>query len=213
MAKFEAPPTPAELGRVGPLYRELPEGFGLSRVYFAGGQHPAAWSDLRWYGPTNARFDHHLVDPEGNPRHQDRGIFYAATTFRAALAEVFQDAATIDLRARQPHLALFPLARPLKALDLAGLWPTRTKKASAAIASGDRGLAREWSRAIYEAYPGVEGLWYRSAMDPKAFCVALYERGAACLPAAPEVNRPLASPALFADLRRQAAELEYALLP
>ena len=124
MAKFELPPAPAELGRVRPMYRELPAGFRLCRVYFAGRQHPASWSDLRWYGPTNARFDHHLADLAGNPRHQDRGIFYAATTFRAALA-VFQDAATIDLRARHPNFALFQLARPLKALDLAGLWPTR----------------------------------------------------------------------------------------
>ncbi|MHB8766968.1 MAG: RES family NAD+ phosphorylase [Deferrisomatales bacterium] len=213
MAKFEAPPPPAELGRVRPLYRELPAGCRLCRVYFAGGQHPASWSDLRWHGPTNARLDHHLPDPEGTLRRQDRGVFYAATTFRAALAEVFQDTATIDLRARHPHLAVFQLARPLRTLDLSGLWPTRTRRASAAIASGDRGLARAWSRAIYAAHPDVEGLWYRSAMDPKAFCVALYERGAACLPAAPEVNRPLASPALFADLRRQAAELGYALLP
>ena len=213
MATFEAPPAPADLARVEPLYRDLPAGFRVCRIYFAGGRHPAAWRDLRRYGPTNARFDHHLADPDGSARHQDRGIFYAATTFRSALAEVFQDTATIDLRTRDPHLAVFRLAHPLRALDLTGLWPTRTKRGSAAISAGDRSRARHWSRAIYEAYPDVGALWYRSAMDPKAFCVALYERGSSCLPTAPDVNRPLASPALFADLRRQAAKLGYALLP
>jgi hypothetical protein len=191
---------------VPPDWRVVPAGTALFRVYFRASRHPTPWNAFRFFGPVNARFDHH----EEPPHVQDRGILYAATHPRAALAEVFQAGRLIDVHTDEPWLVGFRLARPVRLLDLLGLWPTRAG-ASVAINSGPRPTARRWARVMYASYPEAQGLWYGSSMAANAPCVALFERAVGALPAAPAFHHALADATLEAFLVRTAAELGYRL--
>ena len=84
--------------------------------------------------------------------------------------------------------------------------------AGRAINSGPHARARAWSRAIYAAYPEVQGLWYCSSMDADEPCLALYERAVGALPAAPSFHAALADPRMRLLLARQAAVLGYVLV-
>ncbi len=66
MAKFPEPPPAAQLAVIPPAHHVLPAGTRCWRIYFRGGPYPTAWNALRGYGPTTARFDHHLLDLTGS---------------------------------------------------------------------------------------------------------------------------------------------------
>jgi hypothetical protein len=70
-----------------------------------GGPHPGRWDLFRNFGPTRARFDHHLADADGHPQVQSLAIQYAALDGIAPLAEAFQDIRVIDRQAGRPWLA------------------------------------------------------------------------------------------------------------
>jgi hypothetical protein len=156
----------------------------------------------------NARFDHH---PPAAKRHRTRAILYASDSGPTSLAEVFQQTRVIDRFADSPALAGFHLTRDLQLLDLTGAWPTRAR-ASMAINSGSRARARAWSRAIYAAYPRVEGLRYASSMNANQPALALYERARSALPAAAALDLPLAARALMTPLAAAAIRFGYALV-
>jgi len=166
--KFPPPPLVEMLRLVQPELRRLPAGTVLWRVYFRGGPHAGRWDLFRDFGPTSARFDHQLPDPEGQPAIQDRAIHYAARDGLTPLAEVFQDTRVIDRQAHQPWLAAYALAAELTLLDLTGVYPTRAG-ASMLISSGSRPRARAWSRAFYAAYPEIQGLYYGSSIPRNRF--------------------------------------------
>jgi hypothetical protein len=126
------------------------------------------------------------------------------------VAEVFQAGRLIDVHADEPWLVGFQLDRPVQLLDLLGLWPTRAG-ASAAINSGPRPMARRWACVIYDTYYEAQGLWYGSSMAASSPRLALFERAADSLPAAPAFHRALADATLEAFLVRSAAELGYRL--
>jgi hypothetical protein len=216
--KFPEPPGADALRRVAPVWRELPAGTLLARVYNQGGPHPTSWNTFRFYGPLDGRFDHHVPPPSA----QARGILYAATLAVTCLAERFQAARTIDPFTAEPWLVVFRLRRSARLLGLTRNWLTQAG-ASMAINSGQRprarrsrartGGAREpWSRTIYEAYPEAEGLWYASSMYANAPAVALYERAKQALPLVPEANRALADAVLQISLENAALDLNYALI-
>ena len=211
MAKLPEPPPVATLRRIPPAVATLPAGTKLWRIYFRGGSYPGAWDQMRDYGPVgSARFDHHL-DP---PRARDRGILYAATgddAIATCVAEVFQDTRLVDTRRNEPWLAAFTLMEDVSLLDLTGKWPTRVR-ASANINSGPRPRCRRWSRAIYDAYPDLNGLYYASSMNGNEPAVALYERASNALPRLPVLNRPLSDAPLLIPLARIVAELGYDLI-
>jgi len=50
-------------------------GTQFGRIYAQTGAHPGLWDQLRTFGPTGARFDHHLPPPREQP---DRAVLYAA---------------------------------------------------------------------------------------------------------------------------------------
>lgn len=192
MPKLPEPPRslaiPAEI-------TVLPAGRTIWRIYFAGGAHSTTWQDY-----------HDL------PRRvQARGILYAAVEPTTCLAEVFQSTRVIDRSAGSPWLVAFRSARPLRLLDLTGVWPTRVG-ASMAINSGPRPRARRWSRVIYDAYPDVDGLWYASSMHANRASLALYERARRAIPGAPSFHRALADPALLRRLNTAASILGYRLV-
>ena len=204
MVKLPRPPD--SLRGLAPEWRVVPPGTALFRVYFRASRHPGAWNSFRFFGPVNARFDHHQEPPHA----QDRGILYAATHPRAAVAEVFQAGRLIDVHTHEPWLVGFQLDRPVQLLDLLGLWHTRAG-ASAAINTGPRPMARRLARVIYDTYSEAHGLWYGSSMAASSPCLALFERAADSLPAAPAFHHALADATLEAFLVRSAAELGYRL--
>jgi hypothetical protein len=207
VSKFPRPPDPLAAAL---QLRLLHAGELLWRVYFRGGAHPIAWRDFRFFGPTPSRFDHQ----ERPPSLQRRGIAYFASGARApitCLAEVFQATRLVDRRAKDPWLAAFALARGLKLLDLTGPWPT-VAGASMAINTGPRPRAREWSRAIYAAYPELDGLLYGSSMHANQPAIALYERALPAIPGAPSFNRALEDPTLLSRLNAACNRLGYGLV-
>jgi RES domain len=207
VTKLPDPPAPRALSAVAPDRRTFAAGHRLWRIYFRSGAHPTAWNALRAWGPSSARFDHHLPPP----RIQDRTVLYAAENGATCVAEVFQDTRTIDRRRREPWLVAFDLAEPVELLDLTGPWPTRAG-ASMAINSGPRPRARRWSQVIYAAYPHIQGLLYASSMDANRPAVVLYDRATRALPARPAFHRALADPALIPALVRAAERFAYALV-
>lgn len=207
MAKLPDPPTSAQLASTPPDERVVPVGSWIWRIYFRGGAYPTTWSEFRAFGPTGSRFDHH--DPP--PSVQARSILYGGLDpqgIRTCVAEVFQQQGrTVDRTRNDPWLVGFITTRDLKLLDLTGTWPTRAG-ASQAISTGPHRRAREWSRRIYEAYPSIEGLLYRSSMTADS-AVALFERAATAVPAAPQFHRSLADPVLTAPLLQVCGEIGY----
>lgn len=210
MPKFPEPPAPAILAAVAPVVRVLPAGTRIWRVYFQAGAHPTTWEQFRAWGPTDARFDHHVPPPS----IQTRQILYGAAGPKAALtavAEAFQSTRVVERARRAPTWAAFDCARDLRLLDLTGTWPTKAG-ASMAIASGPRVRARRWSQAIYAAFPDVEGLFYGSSMNANEPCVALYERARAAVPERPVFHRLLSDPVVLTMLENACAEIGYAMV-
>ncbi|MGQ0628863.1 MAG: RES family NAD+ phosphorylase [Phycisphaerales bacterium] len=185
----------------------IPAGTRCWRIYSRRGIYPGVWNRVRNYGPTSARFDHHLPPP----RIQERGVLYAAEDATTCFAEVFQESRTIDRWRGDPWLVCFALTRPITLLDLTGTWPTRAG-ASMAINSGPRPRARRWSQTIYQAYTSVEGLYYASSMNANRPAVLLYERAADALPNRPIFHRALADAALTPAVVRAAERFDYAVV-
>jgi hypothetical protein len=209
LAKLPPPPDPSGLAaRAGPDLVAITRVTVLWRLYETTGPHPRQWNEFRHFGPVaTGRFDHHVLPPADQPR----AVLYAGLSVQTCIAEVFQDTRVIDRARRGLWLAGFRLTRELGLLDLSGAWPTRAG-ASQAISSGRRDRARAWARTIHSAYPGVEGLWYRSSMDGGRPAVALNERAEAALAPHPEVHVPLAHPGLALPLARIGRTLGYLLV-
>ncbi len=198
------------LAAIGPEVTTLAAGTRIWRIYFQRGAHPTTWDQLRSWGPTDARFDHHLPPP----RIQGRQILYGAVGSQAAvtvIAEVFQATRLVERSRRSPTWLAFDTTRDLHLLDLTGTWPTRAG-ASMAISSGPRSRSRRWSQAIYTAYPTLDGLLYSSSMNANEPCVALFERSISALPARPVFHQQLAEPMVLTLLKNVCAAVGYALL-
>jgi len=205
--KFPEPPDVAALAATAPEIKRLAAGTVIWRIYARGGRYSSTWNTFRSFGPTRSRFDHHLPPA----RRQRRRILYGATNGSTCFAEYFQDGRTIDRVLNEPWLVSFELTRHLALLDLTGAWPTKAG-ASMAINSGPRPRAQRWSRAIYDAYPAVEGLWYCSSMDANRPAVALYERAKTSLPTKPRFQRALADAALSAVVKNAGHRFGYAVV-
>lgn len=169
--------------------------------------HDTKWNTFRTHGPTNSRFDHHLPSAVAG---DGRSILYAASEWHTCVAEVFQDDHAIHTHRNEPRLVAFTLTADISLLDLGGLWPTRAR-ASAAISSAHRSIARVWSRTIYDAFPDILGLRYNSAMNAGRPAFALYERAEQYLSASPLVDLPLSHPEIADDLDTLAHALDYDL--
>lgn len=212
MAKFPRPKSLAVIRSTLPAVKLLARGAVLARVYFTAGDYATRWNEFRRYGPTNARFDHHLPDGKGQAAVQDRSVLYCAGNAMTCLAEVFQQTRRIDRVRSAPWLAVFELQRAVKLLDLTGAYATRVG-ASMAINTGSRVRAREWAQRFYEAFDDLHGIYYGSSMHANQSAVALNDRAeqAQALAAHPRFNRALADDALLDVLKRAAAALDYGL--
>ena len=178
------------------------------------GRHPQQWNTFRRTGPLpHARFDPHPPGPRGRPTDAaGHGVLYFGLSVRTSIAEVFQDTSIVDRITRRPFLVVFRPTRTMRLLDLTGLWPTRAG-ASQEISSGSRERTQEWARVMRAAYPGLDGLWYRSSMDSGDPSICLWDPPAGdALPESPEILVPLDHPGLDVPLARICEDLNYTLL-
>jgi hypothetical protein len=212
MAKFPDAPGVTALAAVSPSWVQLPAGSSLARVYYTSSAHPLGWSELRHFGPLNARWDHHLVSEAGQPQTQQRGVYYAAADARTCFAEVFQSTRRIDRVYQAPWLVVFKTVAALQLLDLTGEFATRMG-ASMAIHCGSRLRARGWARDLHAAFPTAQGIVYASSMHAGAPALALNERALlhGFFPPHPEFHRALADDVLLDPLKHAAQALGYAL--
>lgn len=190
----------------------LPTTTQLVRVFVAAGRHQQRWNTFRHTGPLpHARFDPHPPSPNGRVTYPAHGVLYFGLSVQTSIAEVFQSSSIVDRTTRRPHLAVFAPKRPLQLLDLTGLWPTRAG-ASQEISSGRKDITQAWARVIREAFPDLDGLWYRSSMDSGDPAVCLWHPPAGdALPLTPEVLVPLDYPGLDLPLARICDSLNYVL--
>ena len=216
MSRLPLPPTTAVLKtmlRVQEDICALPTSTRLVRVFVAAGAHHQRWNTFRHTGPLpHARFDPQPPPPGGGvvttPAH---GVLYFGLSVRTSIAEVFQASSIVDRTTRRPHLAVFRPTRPLRLLDLTGLWPTRVG-ASQEISSGPKHVTQAWARTIRDAFPDLDGLWYRSSMDSGDPAVCLWHPPSGdALPLSPEVLLPLDYPGLDLPLARICDSLNYVL--
>lgn len=210
MAKLPRPPEAAELARRAPLdgaMRTVSPDTTLWRVHGTLGEHVLAWNQPRHWGPARGRFD-----PQHLPRGTDpaRSVLYLGDQIPVVVAEVFQHTRRVDVRAGGPWLTALRLTRAVSLLDLTGAWPTRAG-ASQALTSGPRPRAQAWARAIADAWPDLDGLWYRSSMYGRGHCAALWAAGEHAVPPTPLLSIPLAHPALWDALAHACEQLGYRL--
>jgi hypothetical protein len=212
MAKFPNSVGVEALSQLAPALITLPAGATLARVYYSRVSYAQAWNQFRYYGPLNSRWDHHAPDAAGRPKHQERGIYYAARDAKTCLAEVFQATRRIDRVYQAPWLVVFETVAPVVLLDLTGDFATRMG-ASMAIHSGSRGRARGWARDLYEAFPQTQGILYAASMHGGRPAVALNERAlkGPLFPAHPLFHRALSDDTLLDPLKHAARDLGYAL--
>lgn len=212
MAKFPNSPGISVLSRLEPALYTLPAGSTLARVYYTRSPYPQSWNQFRYVGPMNSRWDHHVPDEAGDPRAQNRGVYYAAADAKTCLAEVFQATRRIDRVFQAPWLVMFEMLRSVSLLDLTGDFATRMG-ASMAIHSGSRGRARGWARDLYKAYPEIQGILYAASMHGGQPAVAFNERAldVPFFPAHPLFHRSLSDDVLLDPLKHAARVLGYAL--
>ena len=206
--RFPAPGRPLRPFEPDRHLRVLAAGTILYRCYRRAGAHPSAWNRFRSFGPTGARFDHHLPPP----REQDRAILYAATDLPTALVEAFNATGVIDRHLDEPWLASFRLRRAVRLLDLSGPWPIWAAP-SQVLNSSPWPRARLWAQAIHEDYPTVEGLIYPSSMAGRpGFNLALSERARGSLSPHPTLHLALSHPGLATAIAEVAELFGYGLI-
>ena len=210
MSKFPDPPGVAALRDIAPQTLVLPADTKLTRIYFATGPYPSHWNQFRSFGPTAARWDHHLPNAHGAGVEQKRAVYYCAPHVDTCVGEVFQSTRRIDRTRNAPALVIFALREPVTLLDLRGAFATKMG-ASTAIHSGPRSRARAWARELYDAYPELQGLHYGSSMNGHAPAVALNERAQSAMPEQPLFHRALNDDMLVEVLQQIALRLSYGL--
>jgi hypothetical protein len=210
VSKFPEPPGVAALCNIAPQTIALAADTPLARIYFAAGPHPSRWNQFRGFGPTAARWDHHLPDARNCPTEQTRAVLYCAPDVDTCAAEVFQSTRRIDRTRNAPGLVVFALRGAVTLLDLRGVFSTAIG-ASTAIHSGPRARARAWARELYDAYPAIQGLYYGSSMNGHAPAIVLNDRAQRVVPEQPQLHRSLNDDILVEVLQRIALRLSYGL--
>ncbi len=209
MAKLPNTPDLEHLRGMAPSLISIPIETPVYRIYRRGGELPALWNTFRYFGPTGARFDHQERDVKGRAFEQDRGILYLASDIPTALAEVYQEKRTVNRRDNHPWLVSIRLACELTLLNLTDTFCVQAG-GSMKLVSGPTVYAQNWSRAFYECYEEIHGLYYPSSLTNRPV-LALYERALALepFPPAPRFHRELSDALLIEPLRNACKEIGY----
>lgn len=211
MSKFPEPPSVVKLQTLRPVTRTLPVGTRIYRIFRSRSGQTVHWNTFRFFGPTSARFDHHLPGKDRKPQITNRGILYGAMGPEAVptcLAEVFQVSRTINRQDGAPVVCAFTLREPVLLLDLTGPFATQIG-ASMPVNSGPRPRARRWAQKLYDAYPDAHGILYPSSMYGNNPAVELFERSQPSLPKHPDLHRQMDDPALESVILKTAGAIRY----
>jgi hypothetical protein len=144
-------------------------------------------------------------------------VLYAAADAHGAFVETFgwrtghagDRLIGVD-KLRVRGLARLTAGRPLRLVDLAGEGLARLG-ADARLGAGDSYTrARRWALALWRHPAQPDGLLYRTRHDPSRHAVALYDRAAAAVTAAPQGS--LTAPELAELLADVLATYEFGLI-
>lgn len=132
-----------------------------------------------WFGdltmPPRNRFD----DPQ-----RQFGVTYLALSREGAFAETFLRRIPARFISRthadRRSMATVRLSRAMTVCLVQGRGLPRLG-ATAAISAGDQAAARAWSRAIWEHFPDIDGLQYRTRYDNDEIALAVYDRASDAL--------------------------------
>jgi len=209
MAKLPNAPDPEHLRSLAPSLISIATGTPVHRIYRRGGERSTLWNAFRYFGPTGARFDHQERDVRGRACEQERGILYLASDIPTALAEVFQEKRVVNRKADRPWLVSIRLACDLTLLNLTDTFCLQAG-GSMKLVSGPTVYAQNWSRAFYECYEEIHGLYYPSSLSNRPV-MALYERALTLepFPPAPRFHRALSDALLIEPLRNACKEIGY----
>ncbi|MEN8130409.1 MAG: RES family NAD+ phosphorylase [Pseudomonadota bacterium] len=209
MAKLPNAPDRERLQDLPPSVLSIEAGTLVHRIYRRGGEHPTLWNAFRYFGPASARFDHQERDATGRASEQARGILYLARDIPTALAEVFQEKRTVNRALDRLWLVSLRLACNMTLLNLNDTFCIRAG-GSMKLVSGPTVYAQNWSRAFYECYEDIHGLYYPSSLTNRPV-IALYERALSLspFPATPVFHRALNDPLLIEPLRNSCKEIGY----
>ncbi len=207
--KLPRSPDRQLLRQLTPPVVTVSAGTTVHRIYRRGGPYASTWKSLRYFGPADARFDHHKRDDSGRPFDQARGIIYLAWDIPTALAEVFQVGRFVDRHRNQPWLVSFAIARDLRLIDLTGTFCVRAG-GSMKLVSGPKIYAQNWSRAFYACYGSIEGIYYPSSLT-NCSVMALYERVSQSppFPETPILHRALSDALLIDPIRGACRDIGY----
>ena len=211
MPKLPRAPDVERLRATPPAIIEIGPDIQLFRIYKRGGDFPTLWNQFRHYGPLS-RFDHHVPDDADDPCSQSRGVLYAASDLATTLAEFFQHRRRrINRYDQVPWLAAFRLPGTIRLLDLTDTFSVLVG-ASSKLFTGPFRHSQAWSRGFYDAYPDIQGLYYRSSLTNR-ITVVFYERTDTqqLFPATTGMHRPLDSPLMLRSLTIAAQEIGYRL--
>lgn len=182
-----------------------PVGSFLWKIHFTASEHLIPWNRLRTWGPLEkSRWDPHPPPPgEKAPL----GSAYVAWDIRTCLAEVFQESQFVDTDLNTPYLTGFEAAREVNLAGLTDDWLLRVDSA-AKVAYGPKAHTRAWARAIHETWPELDGLLAPSVMvGGRSSVTVLWNDDV--FPPRPGISVPLNSPAIAADIAREAAGISY----
>ena len=109
----------------------------------------------------------------------------------------------------RPWVVTFNLVSDLSLLDLTGTFCVRAG-GSMKLVSGPAVYSQNWSRAFYECYDDIHGLYYPSSLTNRPV-IALYERALAVnpFPDTPGFHCELSSPLVIKRIRRACQEIGY----
>ncbi len=143
---------------------------------------------------------------------QDRGVHYAATNIITAMAEVFQQKRTVNRSVDQPWLVSYTINCDIKLLDLTGTFALQAG-GSMKLVSGPTLYSQNWSRAFYDCYKELNGIYFPSSLTNRPV-MALYERALRLepFPDSPCFHRALADALLLEPIRNVCKEIGYDFL-
>jgi hypothetical protein len=209
LAKLPIAPDLERLRSLAPSLLTVHAGTRLHRIYERGGDYPTLWNAFRYFGPTDARFDHHLPDDDGHGRVQERGVLYLATDITTAIAEVFQDRRSVNRGNGDPWSVSFVLASELTLLNLTDTFCVQAG-GSMKLTSGPTMYSQNWARSFYECYADIQGIYHPSSLTNRPI-LTLYERAdsSRCFPETTSFHRALSDPLLIEPLRNVCKEIGY----
>jgi hypothetical protein len=157
------PPDLAEFSQITLPIRSIPANEPLIRV------HSASRNAIYFGRSGNSRFD----APAG-----EYGGLYLAINAYGAFRETVLRLTTIKVveikELVKKALSIITIDRDLQLVDLTGMGLAHIG-ADARLTTGSYQVSQQWSLTLWKHPDRVDGIYYRSRLDPSQFCILLFE--------------------------------------